>query len=321
MSRKILLFPIAVLCLAAYGQTGAQSSSAPPAVPAQSWQGTGVVAPATPVQPIPRGNGLALYGGIVGYYGESAAAGGPVLNTPVVSLESPVTTAGISNAGRAGISNNPANALPQASSPEPIAGFAPATPTGNAAEPYGNAAPENAVTNGPDTTAGPEPRRYDFGPSYFGDHPENAGQADSTAGMSLAQIAEYYKALEAKMTVRTYTNADIHPASSYQPPAHHSLSHEDNLMAVNRPPETPAQNSVPNAAQTASNREMVPSQAAAAPGESQQQQSSPQRSETQGLPASSSTLPLLGLLGVIAIGVGLWLRGLRAQKRGLTPGR
>jgi hypothetical protein len=319
MSRKILLFPIAVLCLAAYGQTGAQSSSAPPAVPAQSWQGTGVVAPATPVQPIPRGNGLALYGGIVGYYGESAAAGGPVLNTPVVSLESPVTTAGISNAGRAGISNNPANALPQASSPEPIAGFAPATPTGNAAEPYGNAAPENAVTNGPDTTAGPEPRRYDFGPSYFGDHPENAGQADSTAGMSLAQIAEYYKALEAKMTVQTYTNADI-PAPSRQTPANHSRSEEDHWVATNRLPEPPVRNTGETPTATAP-ESTAPPGAAATPSSSEQQQSSPQRSETQGLPASSSTLPLLGLLGVIAIGVGLWLRGLRAQKRGLTPGR
>jgi hypothetical protein len=318
MSRKILFFSIAVFCLVAYGQTGAPSSSAPPAVPAQSWQGTGVVAPATPVQPIPRGNGLALYGGIVGYYGESAAAGGPVLNTPVVSLESPVTTAGISNAGRAGISNNPANAFPQASSPEPIAGFAPATPTGNAAAPYGNAAPETAVTSAEETTAGSEPRRYDFGPSYFGDSPRNAG---STSDMSLAQIAEYYKALEAKkMTIRTYTNADIHPASSYQPPAHHSLSHEDNLMAVNRPPETPAQNSVPNAAQTASNREMVPSQAAAAPGESQQQQPSSQSSKTKQLPTSSSPLPLLGLIGVIAAGIGLLLKGLSSHKRGLTPG-
>jgi hypothetical protein len=314
MSCKILLFPIAVLCLVAYGQTGAEPPSAPPAAPAQSRQGTGVVAPTTPVQPIPLGNGLALYGGTVGYYGEGAAAGGPVLNAPAVSLESPVTTAGISNAGWAGISNNPANALPEASSPEPMAGFAPAISTGNAAAPYGNAAPETAVTNAEEATAGSEPRRYDFGPSYFGDYPGDAGQARSVAGMSLAQIAEYYKAIEARMTVRTYTNADIHPASSYQPPPNLSLSHEDNLMAINRPPEPPAQNSVPNA--TASNREMVPSQAAAAPGESQQQQPSSQSSNTKGLPASSSPLPLLGLLGVMAAGIGLWLRGLRSRKRG-----
>jgi hypothetical protein len=98
------------------------------------------------------------------------------------------------------------------------------------------------------------------------------------------------------------------------------LSHKNNLMAINRPPEPPTQNSVPNADQTASNRGMVPPQAAAAPGESrQQQQPGSESSKTKGLPASSSPLPLLGLLGVIATGVGFWLRGLKSQKRGLTP--
>jgi len=196
MSRKVLLFSMVVICVMAYGQTQ-------PANTLQSSTAT-VVIPAYPPQPIPLGNGLGWNGGTVGYYGEGVS-GGALLNTPAVALDSPQPTAGISDAGRAGISNSPASTA----SPNVF---------------YSSMGPES-----PAASARPPHGRYDFAPTFYSN--EVGGSAP---GPSLAEVAAHYRALQATIKLRTYTNADVHPARNLADVQH-------NLTGASTPQATASQ--------------------------------------------------------------------------------
>lgn len=259
MSHKVLLVSFLALSLMAFGQTGAvnQPTTSQPQV-----------------QPVPAGSGLSSTGGTVGYYGEGVAASGPLLTTPTASFDSPLPTAGISDAGRAGISDStPINAGVQ-------------TTLNSSTLVYSSVGTESAATVNPATSAVSEPGR-DLGPSFFS---ETIGGNEAN-GPSLAEIADRYRNLQGTQTLKTYTNADVRPPRT-------AAAEEERLLAANRPPALPAAPSQPNASTAQSAGDTAPAQ-------------SPSGNER--LPASGSPLPLLGLIGLMSTGAGLWLRGTRRR--------
>lgn len=262
MSHKVLLVSVLALSLVAFGQTGAVNQ------PTTSQPQT---------QPIPAGGGLGVTGGTVGYYGEGVAVSGPLLTTPTASFDSPLPTAGISDAGRAGISDStPINAGVQ-------------TTLNSSTLVYSSVGTEGATTVNPATSAVTE-RGLDLGPSFFS---ENIGAGEAN-GPSLAEIADRYRSLQGTQTLKTYTNADVRPPRT-------AAAEEERLLAANRPPGLPA---APT--QAAASNTQTPQNA----GNTTQAQSA---TGNERLPASASPLPLLGLLGLMSTGAGLWLRGTRRR--------
>jgi hypothetical protein len=266
MSRKVLLFAMVVICLTAFGQTGA--SNPQPASTSQT---------STPVylpQPIPIGNGLSWNGGTVGYYGEGVA-GGILMSTPQATLDLPQPAAGISDAGHAGISN-------YQSSQSMLSGS-------NVV--YTSVGPELSPMGTMPAPTSPEQRSYDFGPSFY------SNQVGGLApGQSLAQVAEHYRALEATLKLRTYTNADVRPPRN-------SAEVSNGLLAENKPPVLPLMASAP--AVPASHPAVAPTETTA-----QNQETQPQaQGGTNRLPATASPLPLLGCMGLVMTGLGLCLKG------------
>ncbi len=287
MSCKVLLLAVLTLSVLAFGQAGARPDSAMPQ-------------PSSPNATAPSGNrfgvgnSLAWYGGTVGYYGEGAA-GGVLLTTPTASFDSPMPTAGISDAGRAGISNfNPVNTSVQSSEGSPTLV-------------YTNIQPEIPATVNPATSAvSAQPQAADYGPSYFSN--EGGGRAEAVSSLSLAEIAERYRDAQGTQTVRTYTNASVRPAGNV-------ADAENVLLARNAPPALPQGTAGAGPTETASNR---PSSALpqGANGAGQPEQ----KSQSAQLPASATVLPLLGLVGLMSVGLGLWLKGL-SRSRSLARAR
>jgi hypothetical protein len=298
MSHKVLWLATIAFGLMVYGLE-VQLSRAQTAGPAQTGTGastnagTGVAA--NPVQTIPLGNGLGWSGGTVGFYGGSPA-GGALLSTPTLTLESPQPTTGISDAGRAGISDagragisnsNPAN--------ESVQG---ANMMSSSIEPE-ISAPANPA---PLATKSKQPV-YDLGPSFF------SNEIGSHASrLSLAEVADRYRVLQAKTTLRTYTNADVHPALS-------TADQENRLLALNKPLVLPQ--TVAGAPTTSTRPAIAASQQPTGPS-AEAAKDLTQSDGPKEMPASASPLPLLGLLGMICIGLGLWLRGSRL---GVAQGR
>jgi hypothetical protein len=267
MSRKVLLFSMVVICLSAFGQTGA--SNPQPANTSQTWT------PAYPAQPIPIGNGLSWNGGTVGYYGEGVA-GGILMSTPTATLDLPQPAAGISDAGRAGISNSQASQSMLSGS--------------NVV--YTSVGPEVIAMGTMPAPASPEQRTYDFGPSFY------SNQVGGVApGQSLAQVAEHYRALQSTLKLRTYTNADVRPPRN-------STEVQNGVLAENKPPVLPLTASAP--AVSAGHAAVAAPETAA---QNQGTQPQAQGSGTSQLPATASPLPLLGCMGLVMTGLGLCLKG------------
>jgi len=205
----------------------------------------------------------------------------------------PGAEAGISLAGRAGISLEQPLQLGVQSTLAPswpvnaYAGYN----VGNAAGIYGAPEAASAEAAAPSVAS----VTHDFGPSY------PAGGGPQASAASLGEVAAYYKANQ-QQNVRTYTNADAQrlagtvtipgttaggtppvvasqPAETRQPP-----SNEPQTLAANAPPPEIA-------------REAPPST------------TSETHEGKAALPATSTLLPLLGLLGIVSGALGLWLRG------------
>ncbi|HEY6347800.1 MAG TPA: hypothetical protein VI636_00170 [Candidatus Angelobacter sp.] len=230
------------------------------------------------------------YGGTV--WTGSGLVGGVLLTTPSSSFPAIANTAGISDGGRAGISNSvPFNSGMPTTAPAGTYVYLPyTTPLGE------NSGASNAE-------GASERPTNDLLPSYF---TNNVGTPIAT-GPSLAEIAARYgggrgvPARQGRQNVRTYTNADVPhenagmltkiwvaegklPAAAQDSPT---------LMASAVAPESPAPTSRPaTQPQTQSS--------SSAPGSGQGQ--------AQKLPTSSTFLPLLGLLGLASGGLGLLLR-------------
>ena len=252
--------------------------------------------------------------------------GGPVLSTPGASFAAPAPTAGISDAGRAGISSN-TNVNPGV----------PST-LENSTVVYTNGAPVNPpAVNMSGAAAGGGRLINDMGPSYYSDTISGSGPS-----VSLGEVAAQFKAAKGAVNARMLTNDDVQKMVSDKTGV---------TMAKNMPPLGPgatpqnagAQSSTAGAAQGtaqsaqsgASTVQQTPSaangqQAGTPPPSGTQGQAgseatagnattpeinqNQQSNDTQGksrLPATATWLPLLGLLGAMSGGVGLWFRKFR----------
>ena len=263
MPTRLLLVLVLAISLTAFAQV-----SAPPAQYTSTPAAPAVVAPGT--------NG-AVWTGV-------GSAGGVLLTTPEATFDSPQPTAGISLAGRAGISNStPINTAVQTSVNTPTMVYV--------------NLPANVEMESPAETVNPATSAVssssnDLLPSSF---TTNIGAAPSPSGLSLAEIAARYRARQGTQTVRTYTNSDV--------PTENAGMLTNILLAENR---------LPAGARGSSATQAQPSAPAAQPpsaGTETTAQAQPQNENK--LPTSASILPLLGFLGLATSGLGVLLRRYR----------
>lgn len=270
--------------------------------------------------------------------------GTPMLSTPSVSFGTPAGAAGISLSDRAGISNTTPSATAVPSSPEtfpvysnPNLGAQPATAETMA--PAGNGA---ATTGRLINDVGPA---YYAGAAFAGGSaaPATNAAVGATAPTSLGELAQKYKSSRPQ-NIRTYTNADaqrlsdsmnvrganVSPVSAQNMPANAAQTQAAST-------ETPSTTSTPASPQLSANLRPSPvvraegtqaggtAQSNATPSTDEQSATTPQvgqrsaASQSQNndqetgkrLPASSTLLPLFGILGLASGGLGLWLRRYR----------
>jgi hypothetical protein len=226
--------------------------------------------------------------------------GGPMLVTPSTSFPNHVPTAGISDAGRAGISN---------ATNEMETTTAPATPS---------ASPSESTNVSESTNQTPVP---DLGPSTF---VGGAAEESAPSTISLAEVSSRYKAEKGTRNARVLSNDDVQTM----------LNNKSGVtMAKNMPPlgpgtleqRAPAQNA--GVAQTSQPSQSSTPGTSASSGQSQtaatnsaensttpQINRNQQSNDAQGsrrLPATATFLPLLGLLGLLSGGIGFWFRKFR----------
>ena len=241
--------------------------------------------------------------------------GGVLLSTPFVSFPSPVPTAGISDAGRAGIGSNTSTGA-----------------SGTAGTTF-----SNGVVINPAALNGPGRLINDVGPSEF----IGAVNNNSGAAPSLGEIAAQFKTRQNGQNARTLTNADIERMigsnTNAQPATVAGNMPSAGLPAQNTPASSTPQNTADRGAAPVNNstaaQQSAPAQSAAASqsgataqgsdaasssttpqinqGQSGGSNANTNGNENSRLPATSTFLPLLGLLGVASGGIGLWYRRFR----------
>jgi hypothetical protein len=260
--------------------------------------------------------------------------GGPILVTPSASFPNPAPAAGISDAGRAGISIETNSTVPVEATAAPAGTTSVTTAAGSESN---NALPPESLT----TESGNTPAN-DLMPSTAASGVSEAG-ASST--VSLAEISSRYKAVKGAHNARVLGNDDVQQM----------LANKNGVtMAKNMPPLGPgaieqggqpqtagAQTAgtqtatTPVSSQSASANQLgqnsATAQAATAPPASNEGQSAgadnsaensttpqvnqnQQSNDAQGsrrLPATAGFLPLLGLLGLVSGGIGFWFRKFR----------
>jgi hypothetical protein len=242
--------------------------------------------------------------------------GGPILVTPSASFPNPAPAAGISDAGRAGITIETNSAAPV----EATAGTSgPTSVTATA-----GAESNSALTNESGNTAA-----NDVTPSTS---VSGVSATAAPGAVSLAEISSRYKAEKGARNARVLGNDDVEKM----------LANKSGVtMAKNMPPLGPGaieQGGQSQAAGTQTATTPSASQSASAnqrpgtppPASSQGQNASPdtsaensttprvnqnqQSNDAQGsrrLPATAGFLPLLGLLGLASGGIGFWFRKFR----------
>ena len=238
--------------------------------------------------------------------------GGPILVTPSASFPNPAPAAGISDAGRAGITIETNSTAPA----ETVTGSAGATTAGGESN--------SALTTESGNTAA-----NDVTPSTS---VSGVSATAAPASVSLAEISSRYKAEKGARNARVLGNDDVEKM----------LANKSGVtMAKNMPPLGPGaleQGGQPQAAGAQTANTPSGSQSASAnqqagtppPASSQGQSTAPdtsaensttprvnqnqQLNDAQGsrrLPATAGLLPLLGLLGLASGGIGFWLRKFR----------
>jgi hypothetical protein len=251
--------------------------------------------------------------------------GGPILVTPSASFPSPAPAAGISDAGRAGISIETNSTAPA----EAVAGTSGTAPV--------TTAPVTTTAGGESNSALPtesgNTAANDLMPSTSA---SSVSEAAAPGAASLAEISSRYKAEKGARNARVLGNDDVEKL----------LANKSGVtMAKNMPPLGPGameQGGQPQTAgaqaagtQTAATSGGAQSasanqQAATPPVSSQGQSTAPdtsaensttpqvnqnqQSNDAQGsrrLPATAGFLPLLGLLGLASGGIGFWFRKFR----------
>jgi hypothetical protein len=319
MSRKVLLAGMLAVFMGLYGQS--------PTQPGATQEPAGTPGAAQPNQET-LNNGVNNSGVVITNGYATGVGGNGVLSTPTLTFASPAPTAGISNAGRAGISvSTPVNSGVQST-------------VESSTVVYTNAAPINPGVANVSTAANtPGLPGHDVGPSYYSD------ALPSGRKTSIGAVAAQFKAAKAAVNARTLTNDDVQQMLG---------SKSGVTMAKNMPPlgpgatpqSTTAQPSRDERAATAQSTETARSSASTAQqsqtGAAEQRAGTPPPATTQGqasgseaaagnsttpqinpnqqsndaqgrskLPATSTLLPLLGLLGVVSGGLGMWFRKLR----------
>lgn len=249
--------------------------------------------------------------------------GGPILVTPSAGFPNPVPTAGISDTGRAGISNA-TNGIENTTVPSSPATIV-TTPSASLSEST-NQTPANDVGTLP-TSAN------DLGTSSF---VGGASDASAPGTIGVAEVSSRYKAERGTRNARVLSNEDVQAM----------LNHKSGVtMAKNMPPlgsgaleqsgqarpaTQSAQSTQPTNAstnpqgQTASGQMGTPpptpagqsadTSASAESSTTPQINQNQQSNDAQGsrrLPATATFLPLLGLLGLVSGGIGFWFRKFR----------
>jgi hypothetical protein len=247
--------------------------------------------------------------------------GGPILVTPSAGFPNPVPTAGISDAGRAGISN---------ATNEVETTTAPATPATIVTTPSASlpASTNEIPANNPGVSQTPA---NDLGNSSFvGGPSEESGPGT----MGVAEVSSRYKAEKGTRNAKILSNEDVQAM----------LEHKSGVtMAKNMPPleqngqAAEAQNAPQSAQSTQQTKGLTNQQGQIASGQtgtpppapggqaanssaSAENSTTPQINQNQQsndaqgsrrLPATATFLPLLGLLGLVSGGIGLWFRKFR----------
>lgn len=262
--------------------------------------------------------------------------GGPLLVTPSASFPNPAPTAGISNAGRAGISNA-TNGIENTTAPSspatmvttPSASLSESTPSTPEST---NQAPANELGVSPAAT-------NDAGTTFIG----GASDESAPSTISLAEVSSRYKAEKGTRNSRLLSNEDVQAmlnnksgvtmAKNMPPLEPGALEQSGSAQNAGSQPATQsAQSAQPNAStnqqgQVANGQTGTPPPAPAATGQSAdtsanaensttpQINQSQQSNDAQGssrLPATATFLPLLGLLGLVSGGIGFWFRKFRS---------
>jgi len=248
--------------------------------------------------------------------------GGPILVTPSASFPNPVPTAGISNAGRAGISNA-TNGIENTNAPSSPATIV-STPRASLSEPVNQ--------NEPPTT--------DLGSSTFVQGPSDgssastrgASDASGVSTISLAEVSSRYKAEKGTRNAKVLSNEDVQAMlnnksgvtmAKNMPPlgsgaleqgaqaqSTASQSTTQSAQSSQQPPQNaagtqggtppPAVNGQPTGAGLSAENSTTP--------QINQKQQSNDAQGSRRLPATATFLPLLGLLGLVSGGIGLWFR-------------
>lgn len=314
MSRRVMFVLAFVLVAAAVGQLSAGAQAYP---------------------------GYVNYGGYVTTGVPGAVAVSPAPATPTATFAAPPPTAGISDAGRAGISDvvPMPSTLPSQSSTvvyinqapvETIIPGAPGAVVENAAggASGGSSAPVNE--SGGRTV-------NDLGPSYYSD------ALPAGRNTSLGEISAQFKAFKATVNARILTNDDVHqrvdskagvtmaknmpplgPGSPAQSGQGQNTSSQGATQtaqstskgtlpgsSANQPGDaTTSQGGTPPPASAAQSQSSANAENSTTPQINQNQQSNDARGSKR-LPATATFLPLLGLLGLATGGIGLWFRKFR----------
>ena len=258
--------------------------------------------------------------------------GGPILVTPSAGFPNPLPGAGISDAGRAGISNatNGIETTNTPASPETVV----ATPSASLSE---------STTQAPANELGTsQPPVNDLGTSTS---VVGASQESVPGAISLAEVSSRYKAEKGTRNAKVLSNEDVQTmlnnksgvtmaknmpplgsgaleqgaqaqSTGSQPAAQSAQANQQNAAtksSTNQPAQNAATSQAGTPAPTANAQSPdngVSAENSTTPQINQKQQSN----DTQGgrrLPATATFLPLLGFLGLVSGGIGLWFRKFR----------
>jgi hypothetical protein len=258
-----------------------------------------------------------------GFVGTGAAGSG-VLSTPGGTFASPAPTAGISDAGRAGISADSTTNPGVTSTLE------------NSTVVYTNGAPVNPRGGNISSAANSSGRMInDLGPSYFSNTVN-----DGSGTVSLGEVAAQFKSMKGTVNARMLTNEDVQKmvandtgvtVAKNMPPlgpgaavqgasqtaATQSAGAQSNTQvaqgsSANQQPQPGAAGQQSSSSSSANAGESTNTQTAE--GSTTPQINQQQSNDNQGrsrLPATSTFLPLLGLLGIVSGGLGIWFRKFR----------
>jgi len=260
--------------------------------------------------------------------------------TPSATFAAPAPTAGISNAGRAGISNSAPlpSTVPSLNdtvvyvTQPPVETVTTGVPAANVENTANN--PVTGAPSGTGTLSEVAPGNNesggrtmnDMGPSYYADALPGADNG------SLGELSAHYKALKGTTNARMLTNDDVQQmmankngvtvAKNMPPLGPGALVQSGQAQPAGSQSATQNAQSTPQQGQNAANSQggTPPPASPASPGVSAENSTTPQINQNQQsndaqgsrrLPATATILPLLGLLGLVSGGIGFWFRKFR----------